>query len=159
TKRPMSMAEIIRWDDDEESNFQEQVWEWILHKQFASLEAAATEMRKSKTRLKSGKWKLQSFYDALKLYAGTSRDWQAEYPRSITPVMARAGFYLKISDSLGKFKPLSWLFIPTIRRELRHARHILRDAKDFPNLDPEYYTTMLGIERELNAPEAELRAL
>jgi WD40 repeat protein len=127
---------------------------------FSALEKQADELRRRKTRLRQGRWELQTFYDGINSanYADDPakwRDafakldaWHKQFPESITEPVARAhtlvgyawnargtGWGSEVSDENGRL----------MRDRLKQARDALEAAAKLPRRCPEWYSTMQNI--------------
>lgn len=141
---------ITETETKELEDFKIDIRALVLKGDFQKLEALAEDFRSNKSRFKSGYWKLRSFYLAFEAlpentewsdWIGKLKQWETQYPDSITPRLALAEAYLgyalaargadwgdKVTDEAAK----------QMVERLENCFAYLREAKNFLQKEKDY---------------------
>ncbi|MGI8437999.1 MAG: hypothetical protein ACR2NX_14050, partial [Chthoniobacterales bacterium] len=125
---------------------------------FATIEKRADELRRSKRKLRNGRWELVVFYNAFKPRDFTHGDanmwretfarldeWQRQFPDSITQPVARAYALTGAAWETrgpGWAREVSELGVASMEGGMRKAREVLEAAARLPRRCPEWYSAM-----------------
>jgi hypothetical protein len=128
---------------------------------FATIEKQANELRRSKRKLRQGRWELQPFYEGLDFTYNGSDDpdkwrkartlldaWHKQFPESITEPVVRAHTLINYAwDARGtgwarEVPEEGW---KQMRTRLKEARDVLEAAAKLPARCPEWYDAMQNV--------------
>jgi hypothetical protein len=140
---------------------------------YDKLELLATEYRRSKSRLLSGDWKLNAFYDGLILHSGASeerwatrlkklRQWEQQKPQSVTAKIALAENYFAYAyrargnGSASSVTPEGWRLF---NERVNQAATMLAGAAPLVEKDPQWFVSMLELARLQGWPEPDCEKL
>jgi hypothetical protein len=146
-------------DGNSYTKFDQSVRSRLRHHQFQDLDAFASDLRKTKSRIPGGGWRLYRFYSQLtEPAAGTNvsdgewqthlkllLDWIEAYPQSITARVAYGNTLVNYAwrargDGLGsEVTNRQWTLFD---ERLAQAEKVLTEAYDLPTRCPQWYAAM-----------------
>jgi hypothetical protein len=130
----------------------------LIAEKFDGLDQIADQLRRAKTRLPGGQWRLRLFYTALDAPQQTEQDsvehiahlehWMSQRPESITARVALAtaltrwAWVARGHDYADTVTPEG---ARLFKERMKEAQVILEGSQKMPVMCPQWYSTMLGV--------------
>lgn len=146
-------------EKEEHDKFRHDTQQLFSNRQYAELETLAQELRASKARERGGSWKIYQFYWAMECaddepeavwlrHQVIHAEWVKKFPRSITPRVAQARFFIKYAwhaRGSGYAKTVTEEGWRLFRERLDTARTMLEKSKSMTPRCPMWWLSRLTV--------------